>query len=837
MEYEPLPDRTAKSPSAPPRSASAARPRRPGRLLRWGLPLVLAILFGGLAGVGVAAAIHVPRVDTVSSFQPGLITQLLDRNGKSYASFARERRVLLRDGEVPRVLEHAVLAAEDSRFYEHGGIDLVGVVRAVVKNAVQGRHAQGASTLTMQLARELFLTREKTWRRKIEESFVAVELEKRFSKQQILTLYCNLMNLGHGHYGMEAASRYYFQKSVKDLSIAEAATLAGIPQRPSAYSPYRRPDLVVKRRNYVLLRMREEGYINDSEYRQAVATPLLVAPQQHEADLGSYFAEDVRRYLEAQYGANRLYDGGLQVQTTLDATLQASAEKALRDGLLRLDHRKGWRGARMKLAERDVETTQLPSWSDGAPVPGNWYEGIVLGSNETEARVRIDDKTYVLDRKGIEWTGRREPKQVLSRGDVAWFRFELPESAEETSGAAAKAADATAAAAAASAGEPKLFLEQEPQLEGALVVIESSTGAVRALVGGWDFRRSAFDRVTQARRQVGSAFKPFVYGAALEMGYTPADTLFDAPAVFTGADNLPSYSPRNYYRKYYGIITLRRALELSVNVTSVKLLDLVGVRRVIDFARRCGVRSPLPPYPSLALGSADLVPLELAAAYASFANQGVYVEPYFVDKVVESDGTTLEQHLPRASKAMDAPVAYVLTHMLEGVVDRGTAGRASGLEIDLAGKTGTTDDYGDAWFVGYTPRYTILNWVGYDVKRSIGHNMTGAEAALPTWQSFVSAGLQDGWLTKGEKFAVPAGVVMQPVEYYTGFLPGPGAERVVDEAFVAGTQPIRAYEPRWAGIINLPYFQQRPFYVPKQGERMPEGVTDWELVRKNWAAK
>jgi len=353
------------------------------------------------------------------------------------------------------------------------------------------------------------------------------------------------------------------------------------------------------------------------------------------------------------------------------------------------------------------------------------------------------------------------------------------------------------------------------------VVLESATGAIRAMVGGWDFVRNQFNRVTQAHRQVGSAFKPFVYGAALEMGFTPADTVFDAPTAFLGADAQLSYVPRNYYRQYYGILTLRRALELSINVASVKLLDMIGVDRVIDFARRCGIESDLPPYPSLALGTADLTPLEMASAYSAIANHGTRVDPYLIERVAAADGRQLERHQTNTHAAMDPRAAYVLTQMLAGVVDRGTGVKLAALDLDLAGKTGTTDDYSDAWFIGFSPRYTMLSWVGYDVKRSIGRKMTGAEAALPIWKSLAEAGIADGWLTAGDRFTPPAGVVNRPVEYLTGLLPGPGEERVIDETFVAGTEPAQQYEPRWALIMSLPWYQQRPFYIPKEGEKMP----------------
>jgi penicillin-binding protein 1A len=348
------------------------------------------------------------------------------------------------------------------------------------------------------------------------------------------------------------------------------------------------------------------------------------------------------------------------------------------------------------------------------------------------------------------------------------------------------------------------------------------------MVGGWDFEQNKFNRVTQAKRQVGSAFKPFVYGAALEMGYTPADTIFDAPTGFQGADARISYWPQNYTRTYRGIVTLRYALEHSINVPAVKLLDMIGVQRVVDFARRAGVTSPLPPYPSLALGSADMVPLELAAAYAAIANQGTWVEPYMIEKVTTADGRLLEQHTPVTRTTTDPRVAYVLTHMLEGVVDRGTAASIAGLPLALAGKTGTTDSYSDAWFVGFTPRYTLLVWVGYDVKRSLGAGMTGSAAALPIWRQIAEAGIEEGWLQKGEELAPPPGVVMQLVEQGTGLLPGAADARLVPEAFVQGTEPVQRSTPQTDLVQSLPWYQQRAFYLPKEGENMlhrpaPEG--------------
>ncbi len=813
MEYDPLESPDARrepdgsgAPDAPP----AGAPRGPSRRRRglgwlgrrrhaliWIWPLLGAVVIGIVGGVGVAAAINMPRVESITDYTPTLITELHDRGGDVFATYARQRRVMLEEGQLPEIVQQAVVSAEDGNFFQHGGIDALGIVRSVVANLERGRKFSGASTITMQLARMLYLSREKTWRRKVEEAFLAVELEKNLTKQQILTLYCNLVNLGHGRYGVEAASRFYFNKPASELSLVEAATLAGIIQRPSDYSPYRRPDLVVNRRNYVLRRMAQEGYITREASEQARQEPLLVVQQGPHDQVAPYFAEEVRQHLEAEYGATRLFEGGLQVETTLDARMQAAAEAALRAGLLRLDHRRGFRGPILELEGDDLETKTLPSWNDTAPEPGPWYQGIVLDTNAREARVAIHGQVYILSAEGMEWTGKTRPSDLLHRGDVAWFRLVAPEKG--------------------AAGEPVLHLEQEPKVEGATLVLESASGAVRAMVGGWDYDRSKFNRAVQAQRQVGSAFKLFVYGAALEAGYTPADTIFDGPTTFPGANGPGTYEPKNHARRHYGILTLRRALEASINVPAVKLLDMVGVERVIDFARRCGITSPLPPYPSLALGSAELRPIELAAAYAAIANQGTWVEPYLIERVTTPDERTLEEHFPKTRTATTPQVAYVLTHMLEGVVDRGTARRLGDLDLAIAGKTGTTDDYTDAWFIGFTPRYTILTWVGYDVKRTLGHGMEGSVAAAPIWKQIAETGLAEGWLEKGGEFQAPAGVTSASIDFRSGLLEEGGFR----EAFVAGTEPAQSYSPKWGLILSLPWYQQEAFYIPKRGERMP----------------
>ncbi len=669
---------------------------------------------GALGGVGFAAVIQMPRVDSLADMSLGVISRFFDRDGVEFASFAQERRELIAEGEVPELVRRAILAAEDANFFEHGGIDPQGVLRSALRNVVEGSRI-GGSTLTMQLARKLYLTPEKTWRRKIEEALLTVEIEKRYSKQQILTLYANLMYLGHGNYGFQAAARDFFDKPVEELEVTEAATLAGILQRPSSYSPYNRPDLVLKRRDYVLRRMKEEGFISDEEFAAAQSAPLEVARRSAPSQVAPFFAEEIRRDLEEKYGSERLLQRGLQVQTTVDPRIQSAAERAALAQLVALDRRlRRWRAIEETVPETELADYEHPSWRRLELRPALWVRGVVTEVDSSVAQVQIGESSYPLSRKGIEWTRLTRVSDVVRVGDLGWFSFGEPE-------------------AGATLGS--LQLEREPNLEAAVVVVESGTGAVRAMVGGWDFARSQFNRATQAKRQTGSAFKPLVYGAALETGYTPADTIFDGPVVFAGASQVMSYSPRNFYREYHGITTLRQALEDSYNVTAVKLQALIGADRVIDFARRCGVEADLRPYASLALGVTDLSPLEVAAAYASIANQGIALPPYMIERVTDRSGLVLEQHIPQARKAMEPQIAYLLAHMMEGVVDRGTGQRMRALDVDLAGKTGTTDDFTDAWFAGFTPRYTIVTWVGHDQKKRIGTNMTGAEAAMPIWKT------------------------------------------------------------------------------------------------------
>lgn len=808
------------SPETPPRSNDAPRWDR-RRIFRWVTPLLLAAGLGGIVGVAVAATIHVPAAEAVGELDHALVTQLFDATGRPLKAYRKQTRFMLEDGAVPPVLEQALLAAEDRNFHQHGGIDLIGIVRSAVRNVQLGEIDQGASTLTMQLAGTLFLDRtQRSWERKVKEAFYAVELEKTLSKQQILTLYSNVINLGHGNYGFEAASRYYFDKPVAEVDAAQAATLVAIVPRPSDWTPIQRPELVQRRRNRILGAMAERGDLTADELARLRERDLGVASRTDRPEIGEYLAEDVRRYLYETYGEKGLYERGLRVETTLDPRMQRAAERSLRDGLFEIDRLQGWRGpiAKVDLAG---EFTEPASWRWGPIEDGDWREGLVLSSTAAAATVRVGDREFTLDPKAIQWTRKARVDQVLSEGDVAWFSFAAEEGDSEGSSI------------------PRPFaiqLVQEPEVEGAAVLLDSATGAIRALVGGFSYSRSEFNRATQAKRQAGSSFKPFVFGAAFEAGFTAADTLFDAPVAFPAEDQQLTYSPRNFYRRYEGILTLRKALEKSINVSAVKLQDLVGAQKVIDFARRSGVRSDLFPFPSLALGAAELAPIEVAAAYAAIANQGLYVEPYMIERVTTPDGRVLEQHQLSAGQAMEPGIAYLLTHTLRGVVQRGTGTELKPLGLQIAGKTGTTDDYSDAWFTGFTPEYTLVVWVGHDRKKRIGRNMTGARAALPIWKGVFEAGIEEGWVNPDAEFAVPSNVVLRPIEANTGLLPaGTAEEKVILEAFIQGTEPAQSYEPTMSRVMELPWYQQRAFYgLPKEGERMPEDVIDWTPILERW---
>jgi penicillin-binding protein 1A len=779
------------------------RVRAAGRTIALVLPLALVALLGIVAGSFATNFVRVPRVSELATYRPDIITQIVARDGSTIARYAIERRILVGRADIPDVLRNALVATEDKNFFRHGGVDIRRTFSALVANLEQGGYAQGGSTLTQQLARAIFLSPRKTISRKVNEALVAFEIERRYSKDQILTMYANEIYLGHGNYGVEAACRYYFGKSVRDVTLAEAALLAGIVQRPEDQSPFRNPRLARARRSTALRRMQAEGYITEAERRAADAEPLPTAPSLPESIVGPYFCEEIRQYLERTYGEKDLYRRGLRVESTLDPELQAWSEDSLAWGLRRLSRRHGFHRPRNLIEEgyRSLDTYVDPGW-EGAKIEENAaLHGVVLGVTPASAEVRIGKQTLPLPAAGVDWTGARSVSKVLKVGDLV-----------------------TVTVQRASDGSLSLALDQDPREQGAVLIIENATGAVRAMVGGYDWTQSKFNRATQALRQAGSAFKPFVYLTAFDQGYTPADTVFDGPLSILVDEHQPPYEPGNYEGKYHGIVTMRRALEHSYNIPAVRVGQMVGLQNVIETAHRLGVRQRLEPYPSLPLGAFEVSLLEMTSAYSVIANQGLAFPPYLVERITDSNGDVLEQTHPDAREVANPQTCYQLLQVLEGVTQRGTAASAARLKLHIAGKTGTTNDFTDAWFVGMTPRYTIGVWVGNDLKtQTIGKGADGARTALPIWIRIVEQMKDHGRIDPQDDFEVPPNIVFTPVDYETGLKATPDTPNPILEAFVSGSQPTEEWTRRSGEIARLPWSLQQPFYVPKKGEP-PEEV-------------
>ncbi|MGD8374962.1 MAG: PBP1A family penicillin-binding protein [Acidobacteriota bacterium] len=792
-------------------------PSPPPPARRWRLKLAVAavtLLSAAAAGVatGYFLRLDLPSVRQLEDYQPPLITRLYDDRDQLLHQFAEERRILIPVSGLSPDLRNAILAAEDPRFYRHVGIDPRAVVRAAFKDLITLSKTEGASTITQQLARTLFLGREKAWRRKIQEALLALEIERVYTKEEILEFYINQIYLGHGRYGFEAASRYYFGRPAAELDLAQAALLAGLPQRPEGLSPFRNPEAAVRRRNHVLGRMVAEGFLDPATAEAARQEDVVLAEQHAQESAAPYFVEEVRRQLEERYGQAALYQEGLEVRTTLDSEMQDAANRAVAQGLHDLDKRIGWRGPTTNVIDdgQDPETVELPDWEE-VPAAGARLPAIVIATTAGEATVRVGAQQATLQRAEVEWTGETDPARLLRRGDQVQVQVleVTPERLVAT-------------------------LDQEPEIEGALLAIEPASGEVKAMVGGYDFGRSQFNRAIQAQRQAGSAFKPFVYAAALYEGLTPADVLFDEPTLMLEPRTEEVYQPNNYELEYYGIVTLRDALERSVNIASVRLLNAIGYDPVIQIASRLGISSPLRPYPSLALGAAEVNLLEITSAYGTFTNQGVRVEPHLLRMVSERDGKVREVARPAATEALRPDIAYLMVSMLEGVVERGTGKLARVLGRPMGGKTGTTDDYTDAWFVGFTPELAVGVWVGYDKKRSLGKRESGARAALPIWVQFMQEVLAGH---PAAPFPAPSNVVRVPIDRRTGLRAGldTGCHDVILEVFLEGTEPSRTCSPEEHFRMTLPYYLQR---YPLDGHRRLvltprdlEWLTQWQDAR------
>jgi len=648
---------------------------------------ILSLLLGAGAAVAALWAFTIlprtlPSVTALETFQPLIGTKIYDDNDELITELHVERRIFVPLAHIPQALRDAVIATEDKRFYYHWGVDPIGIARATVQNYRRGRVVEGGSTITQQLTKVLFLTPDKSMERKLKEAVLALELERRYTKDRILEMYLNQVYFGHGAYGVEAAARTYYGKSVAELNVREAALLAGLPRAPTTYSPFEHSEAAKRRREVVLRRLVEYGALKDAEAKRLTRADLGLIPPERRRTTGQYFLDYVQQTLEAKYGADLVFKGGLNVYTTLSPTMQLAAEQSLRDGLKALEGR----------------------------------------------------------------TGKGRP------------------------------------------GEHP---------EGAIVTVEPHTGYVRAMVGGYDFFRSEFNRAVQARRQPGSVFKPFIYIAALESGLTPATRVEDAPVSYAVGANGQVWKPENYDRKFRGSTTLQQALEESVNVVTVKVQERVGLNRTIQVARRFGISSPLDVNLSLALGTSDMTLIELTSAYGALANQGQWLPPTTIRYVTDPQGKLLEENLPEPREAVSPETAFVITHMLRGVVERGTGQAAKALGRPLAAKTGTTNDYSNAWFIGYTPRLATGVWVGYDRPRSLGKDETGSRVAVPIWTGFMTKVLGD---SPKEDFSMPDRVVLVPVDLD----PSNECVRVVTMAFVKGTEPAVGCGARRQGVPGAP---------------------------------
>jgi penicillin-binding protein 1A len=768
-----------------------ARPNQPPprRWLR-GLLTVMGftgVFFVAAAGAGTYLLYEhfteaLPDISLLKSYQPSLITTVYADDETTVAQFFVERRVLIPLDRIPALLKQATLAVEDARFYSHAGIDHVGIARAAWTNMQAGEVVEGASTITQQVAKMLFLTHRKTLERKVREIILAMRMEHLLSKDEILEIYLNQTYYGHGAYGVEAASNVYFGKNAGDLTLDEASLLAGLPKAPTTYSPYNAPNRALRRRAHVLRRMVEAGYITPEEQERAQAVALQLRPRQETTVKAAYFIEHVRRYIEEQYGSTLLYRGGLKVYTTLDLSLQEAAEAALRHGLSRDDQRRGYRGP---LGHLSLSRGDLIDWEMVRQIP--WPEEHSLLTASTDRLkavvVAVDDR-----RVQVRWEGGGG---IIPLEAMSWAYPPNPDSDTEKrrlrrASDALKVGDVILTDLIGSAAPDKkmlLALAQEPIVQGALVAMEPHTGYLRALVGGYDFSRSQFNRATQAIRQPGSAFKPIIYATAIQQGFSPARVMVDAPIVYEQTDG-KVWKPSNYDGHFWGPITLAEALAHSRNIVAIKLLEAVGVKNVVDYAKRLGIRSPMAPTLALGLGASGLTPLELTTAYNVFASQGVRHDPVAVRWVEDAEGRVLEKHAPLGERVMSEQQAFVMTSMLQGVVQRGTGTRAKVLSRPVAGKTGTTNDFIDAWFVGYSPNLVAGVWVGIDDREPLGNKETGGRAALPIWIEFMQQALEQGPL---QDFVTPPHIRVVRIHPRTGASGDPGSGATIQIALTEET--------------------------------------------------
>jgi len=721
----------------------------------------------------------------LQNYQPSLVTQVYSSDQQLIGQFFIERRIMTPLADIPKMLTQAVIATEDARFFEHPGLDYIGILRAAWTNVRHGgRKLEGASTITQQLARSLFLSSERSYGRKIRELILAYKMEVVSTKEQILETYLNQIYFGQGAYGVAAAAQTYFGKELGKLTLPEAAFLAGLPKSPSRFSPFVAYDRAKKRQEHVLSRMEEAGFITRAEQEEATAQPLAFKRPGGD-QLAPYFVEYIRQLLIAKYGETMVYKGGLKVFTTLNLEMQRLAEAAFFAGLRELDKRQGWRGPL-----RTVDLATIPSpvtvvAADDTVTVGDYREGLVTKLAKDHYVVQVGKTTAKLAFDDMDWAKRRlkgpdatkdvvvEPnlRQTLKPGDVIEVVIKKIDR-----------------------GTVSLQLEQTPLVEGGLVAIDPGKGAIRAMVGGYDFNRSEYNRAVQAHRQPGSAFKPIIYATAIYQGMSPASVILDAPVVYEQEQEDKTWKPENYGKKFHGMVSLREALAHSHNLATVRLLEKVGVKNVIDLAQTVGITSPLAADLSLGLGSSSVGLLELTSAYGVFLNQGSRAEPYAVFFVKDNAGKVLEMTEPEAHEVMSKETAYLITNMMEDVIRKGTGQAAKVIDRPIAGKTGTTNEFINAWFIGGTPNLVTGVYVGFDDRRSLGETESGAHAALPIWISFMREALKQVPVVP---FTIPDGVTFVKVDPATGLLESEqeGTSGTV-ELFAKGSEPTQASQRR-----------------------------------------
>lgn len=748
-----------------------------------------------------------PKVDRLADYRPPIVSQVFGDDGSLVGEFYLERRTVVPVDKIPRKLIQAFVAAEDSNFYQHKGLDYFGIARAAVKNLLSMRKKEGASTITQQVAKSMLLTPEKKFSRKFKEAILAKRMEERLSKDEILYIYLNQIYLGAGSYGVQVAAETYFGKNVEQLHLAEMAMLAGLPKAPNTYSPIKHLDRAKERQAYVLERMVKEGYITQAEADHAKATPVVIKSMKKvNSEQSAYFLEQIRIQLEEKYGMDKLYKEGMRIYTTMNAEMQKGAFEAVVNGLKNVDKRQGFRGAVKSLSETEVDDfcKKVEDGVDTASLKqGTTYQGVVTAVDPVKGdlTVRVGDRTGTLSRKNMAWAGKvqlvgawgkQEGKgKSLSLGSVILVTVMTPDANKQ--GAV-------------------FALDQEPEAQAAVVAIDPRTGAVKAMVGGYDFRKSQFNRAVQAKRNPGSAFKPLIYAAALDKGITAATIFDDSPVEYeSGKDK--AWKPKNYDNIYRGNVTMREALTNSINVVSVKILEQIGVDAAIEYAKKLGITSPLAANLTLALGSSSITPLELTSAYAVFASGGYRTTPYFIARVMDGDGRVLEETaapvLPAFTNQSSAglspenasataaggntavPVispetSFIMTNLMESVVQSGTGQRARALGRPVAGKTGTTNDMKDAWFIGYIPQLVAGVWVGYDQERSLGAGGSGGQAAAPIWTEFMQRAVST---LPAQSFPTPPNVTFATINPHTGRLVREGSEGAVTECFISGTEP------------------------------------------------